>query len=78
MNARQWSERVFAAYIPDGVFGRLVGTAETREDAELLAAQALRNETTGSNRRRIGAPGGSAQTLGPPDDLTPAQTGARA
>ena len=78
MIVRQWSEHLFAAYVPDGVFGRFVGTAATREEAEELAMQALRESPAGSNKRRMSAPGGSAQTLRPPDDLTPAVTGAQA
>lgn len=75
---RQWSEHLFAAYIPDGGFGRFVGTAPTREEAENLARQAMHEQARSSYRRRIlGAPGGSAQTLRPPDDLTPAVTGAQ-
>lgn len=75
---RRWSEHVFAVYLPEGVFGRFVGTADTYEEAEALCAQALREQSKASNRRRMSAPGGSAQTLRLPDDLTPASTGARA
>lgn len=69
---RQWSEQVFAAYLPDGIFGEFVGTADSREDAEILVREAMQGQDEASNRRRIlGAPGGSAQTLRPPDDLNP-------
>lgn len=36
-DVRQWSDHVFATYVPDGTpYGRFVGTASTREDAAAL------------------------------------------
>lgn len=71
MTVRQWSAHVFAAFVPDGFFGRYVGYAHTREEAQFLVAQALRERKAASNSGMMSAPGGSAQTLEPPDDLNP-------
>ena len=69
---RWWSEHVFAVYVPDGLFGRRVALVDVREDLKTVAAQATRgDQLAGSNKRRISAPGGSALTLRPPDDLNP-------
>lgn len=64
---RRWSEHVYAVYVPDGLFGRRIDLVDTRETVAPQPEPA-------SNRRRItGAPGGSALTLRPPDDLNPDQ-----
>lgn len=74
---RQWSQRVYAVYVPDGVFGRRVGLANSREEAEILAAQALRaSACLDSNAGTMGAGEGSALTLDPhPDRPTFARKG---
>ena len=69
---RRWSARVFAVYVPDGVFGRRVGLADSREEAEILAAQALRaSACLESNAGTIVGCAQRERANAPLDDLNP-------
>lgn len=61
---RRWSDRLFAAYVPDGIFGRFVGTAASREEAQDLVVQALDSAASGRNMRPSGGSAHHAQTAG--------------
>lgn len=52
MTVRRWGYSCFAAYVDEGRYGRFVGVAETREEAESLVAQAQKRTEQAYDEKR--------------------------